>query len=90
MQKVELCALIGAKKRSRHVLGLSDVHVPCVLERDFYTAALNLKWVTDVTEFNVNGHKLHLFACLRGPLQRRDLLRTKWQGALSSSWLLAR
>lgn len=64
MQKMGLRALIRAKKRSRHVPGLSDAHVPNVLERDFCAAAPNHKWVTDVTEFNVNGHKLYLSACM--------------------------
>ena len=64
MQKMGLRALIRAKKRSRHVPGISDAHVPNVLKRDFCAAAPNQKWVTDVTEFNVNGHKLYLSACM--------------------------
>ena len=64
MQKMGLRAVIRAKKRSRHVPGISDAHVPNVLERDFCAAAPNHKWVTDVTEFNVNGHKLYLSACM--------------------------
>ncbi len=61
MQKMGLHAVIRAKKRSRHVPGISDAHVPNVLERDFYAAAPNQKWVTDVTEFNVKGQKLYPF-----------------------------
>ena len=64
MQKMGLRAVIRAKKRFRHVPGISDAHVPNVLERDFCAAAPNQKWVTDVTEFNVNGHKLYLSACM--------------------------
>ena len=64
MQKMGLRALIRAKKRSRHAPGMSDVHVPNVLQRDFCAAAPNQKWVTDVTEFNVNGHRLYLSACM--------------------------
>ena len=64
MQKMGLRALIRAKKRSRPVPGINDAHVPNVLERDFCAAAPNQKWVTDVTEFNVNGHKLYLSACM--------------------------
>ncbi len=52
------------KKCARHVPGISDAHVPNVLERAFRAAAPNQKWVTDVTEFNVNGHKLYLSACM--------------------------
>ena len=43
---------------------MSDVHVPNVLQRDFCATRPNQKWVTDVTEFNVNGHKLYLSACM--------------------------
>lgn len=35
-----------------------------VLQRDFCATAPNQKWATDVTEFNVNGHKLYLSACM--------------------------
>ncbi|RCW72408.1 helix-turn-helix protein [Pseudorhodoferax soli] len=64
MQKMGLLALIRAKKRSPHVPGMSDAHVPNVLKRDFCATAPNQKWATDVTEFNVNGHKLYLSACM--------------------------
>ena len=64
MQKMGLRALIRAKKRSWHVPGMSDVNVPNVLQRDFFAKAPNQKWVTDVTEFNVNGQKLYLSACM--------------------------
>ncbi|MEI2625432.1 MAG: DDE-type integrase/transposase/recombinase [Giesbergeria sp.] len=39
-------------------------HVPNVLQRDFRASAPNRKWATDVTEFNVNGRKLYLSACM--------------------------
>lgn len=64
MQKMGLRALIRVKKRLRGVPGVSDVHVPNVLQRDFYATAPNQKWATDITEFNVNGHKLYLSACI--------------------------
>ena len=64
MQKMGLRALIRAKKRSRGVPGVSDVHVPNVLQRDFCATAPNQKWATDITEFNVRGHKLYLSACM--------------------------
>jgi putative transposase len=56
--------LIRAKKRSRNVQGMSDAHVPNVLQRNFCATAPDQKWVTDVTEFNVNGQKLYLSACM--------------------------
>ena len=64
MQKMGLRAVIRVKKRSRHVPGISDEHVPNVLERDFCAAEPNQKWATDVTEFNINGNKLYLSACM--------------------------
>jgi putative transposase len=64
MQKMGLRALIRAKKRYLNVTGLSDVHVPNVLQRDFRATAPNQKWATDITEFNVNGQKLYLSACM--------------------------
>ena len=64
MQKMGLRALIGAKKRSRNVPGMSDVHVSNVLRRDFCGAASNQNWTTDITAINVNGQKLYLSACM--------------------------
>lgn len=43
MQKMGLRALIRTKKRSRHVQGVSDVHIPNVLKRDFCATAPNQK-----------------------------------------------
>lgn len=64
MQKLGLRALIRVKRRSRNIPGISDVHVPNVLKRDFVAKAPNEKWATDITEFNVNGQKLYLSACM--------------------------
>jgi len=64
MRKMGLRAVIRAKKRSRYLPGICDAYVPNVLQRDFCAAAPNQKWVTDVTEFNVNGNKLYLSACM--------------------------
>lgn len=64
MQHLGLQSLIRAKKRYRHTRGLNDVHVPNVLRRDFHATAPARKWVTDITEFNVKGHKLYLSACM--------------------------
>ena len=55
---MELHSLIRAKRHGWHGHGLSDVHVPNVLKRDFHATAPNQKWVTDITEFNVKGQKL--------------------------------
>ena len=64
MQQTGLRALIRAKKRSRAVPGVSDMHVPNVVRLNFCATAPNQKWVTDITEFNVNGHNLCLSACM--------------------------
>ena len=64
MQKMGLRALIRVKKCSRYVPGVSDVQVPNILKRDFFAKAPNEKWATDITEFNVNGQKLYLSACI--------------------------
>lgn len=63
MQKMGLRALNRARKRSREVPSVSNVHVPNVLQRNFFAKAPNQKWVTDVTECNVNGQRLYLSAC---------------------------
>lgn len=42
--------------------GQGDVSVPNILQRNFNASALNEKWVTDITEFNVKGQKLYLSA----------------------------
>jgi len=54
MQKMGLCALIRAMKRSWHVPGTNDSHVSNVQQRDFCATAPNQKGATDVTEFNVS------------------------------------
>jgi transposase InsO family protein len=64
MQKMGLRAVIRVKKRSRHVSGMSDAQVSNVLERDFCATAPNQQWATDVIEFNVNGDRLYLSACM--------------------------
>lgn len=64
MQKMGLQAMIRAKKRFQHDAGVSDEHVPNVLQRDFHATAPDHKWATDVTEFNVSGKRLYLSACM--------------------------
>ena len=45
---------------------------PNVMQRNFLASAPNQKWVTDITEFNVNGHKLYLSACM--DLYNREII----------------
>jgi putative transposase len=47
-------------KRYRAYKGASNVVVPNEMNRDFQAERPNQKWVTDVTEFKINGTKLYL------------------------------
>ena len=47
-------------KKYRSYRGEIGKIAPNLLERDFYADKPNLKWVTDVTEFNLFGQKLYL------------------------------
>ncbi|MDD0755539.1 IS3 family transposase, partial [Shigella sonnei] len=47
-------------KRYRSYRGEVGQTAPNVLQRDFKATRPNEKWVTDVTEFAVNGRKLYL------------------------------
>lgn len=42
------------------------------VQRNFFATAPNQKWATDITEFNVNGQKLHLSACM--DLYNREII----------------
>ena len=88
MQKMGLRALIRAKKRVQNVLGLGDVHVPNILQRDFFAKAPNQKWLTDITEFTVHGQKLYLLACVTFTTVRSA--RTAWPSGPCLTWCLTR
>lgn len=51
-------------KRYRSYRGETGTIAPNVIDRNFVTTAPNQKWVTDVTEFGLFGHKLYLSAIL--------------------------
>lgn len=72
MQTMGLRALIRPKKRPRDVAGVSDAHVGNVMQRNFLSKAPNQKWATDITEFNLNGQKLYLSACM--DLYNREII----------------
>lgn len=59
MGQLKLTSLIRVKKYSSYK-GLCCKIAPNLLKREFAAALPNQKWVTDVTEFRVNGHKLYL------------------------------
>ena len=72
MQKMGFRAPIWAKRSNRYVPAVRDLHVSNVLKRDFFAKAPNEKWATDITEFNVNGQKLYLSACM--DLYNREMI----------------
>lgn len=65
MRKLEIQALIR-KKKKRYAKSKPEVIAENILNRDFYSAMPNEKWVTDVTEFKIPGkeRKLYLSAIL--------------------------
>ena len=60
-----LRAVIRAKTRSRHAPGFSDASVLSVPECYLCLATPNLKWATDLTEFNLTGNKRDRSSYLR-------------------------
>lgn len=59
MQTLGLKSLVRPKKYRSYKGEVGEI-APNLLERKFDAAAANLKWVTDVTEFNVASQKLYL------------------------------
>jgi putative transposase len=59
MQALGLASLVR-RKRYRAYRGAVGRVAPNLLNRQFQAPRLNQKWVTDITEFNVNGRKLYL------------------------------
>ena len=59
MQALGLRALVRVKKY-RSYRGLVGPVAPNLLDRQFQASAPGQKWVTDVTEFKVNGEKFYL------------------------------
>ena len=59
MQTLGLKSLVRPKKY-RSYRGEVGRVAPNLLKREFHAAKPNIKWVTDVTEFKVNGQKLYL------------------------------
>lgn len=59
MQALGLKSLVRPK-RYRSYRGQVSAAVPNLLQRQFQAERPNQKWVTDVTEFNIQGEKLYL------------------------------
>lgn len=60
MKKLEIHSVIRRKKK-KHTYSKPDVTAENILQRDFYAAAPNQKWATDVTEFKIPGNKKKLY-----------------------------
>ena len=79
-----LMLLLGLKslvrpKKYQSYRGRHHTQVADSLQRRFYAAQPNQKWVTDVTEFNVRGNKLYLSPVLdlyNGEIVAYDMQRT--------------
>ena len=59
MKQLDLSSKVRVKKY-RSYKGEVGKIAPNLLERNFYAAKSNQKWVTDVTEFSLFGEKLYL------------------------------
>lgn len=59
MQQMQLRSIARTRKFRYHA-GTEGRVAPNTLDRQFGAARPNVKWVTDVTEFHLGGHKLYL------------------------------
>jgi transposase InsO family protein len=78
MKLLGLKSLVRPKKYKSYRGGLSSV-APNILARQFQANRPNLKWVSDVTEFNVRGDKLYLSPVMdlyNGEIVAYDTART--------------
>lgn len=60
MRQLGLVCLVRRRRRYNSFKGDTAPVAANLLDRDFTATAPNQKWVTDVTEFAVNGHKIYL------------------------------
>lgn len=60
MKKLEIHSVIRRKKK-KYTYSKLDATAENILQRDFYAAAPNQKWATDVTEFKIPGNKKRLY-----------------------------
>ena len=60
MRQLGLVCQVRARKKYNSYKGELGKIAPNLLERRFKADQPNRKWVTDVTEFKVNGQKLYL------------------------------
>lgn len=60
MKKLNIHSVIR-KKRNKYKYSMPEATAENKLKRDFYAAAPNQKWVTDVTEFKIPGEKKKLY-----------------------------
>jgi putative transposase len=82
MQEMQLKSLVRPKKY-RSYRGPSHAEVPNRLQRNFEAQKPNQKWVTDVTEFKVQGEKLYLSTLM--DLHNREIVAHQMSSAPSFS-----
>lgn len=63
MREMDLLAVIRRKKRFK-TYGKPRLDIPNRLNQDFAARKPNEKWVTDITEFGMNGQKVYLSALM--------------------------
>ena len=74
-------------KKYRSYKGAAGSVAPNVLQRQFDAQRPNQKWVTDVTEFDVNGQKLYLSPILdlyNGEIIAYEMARRPWFGLVTT------
>ena len=64
MQELNLASCVRMKKYVSYRGGIVGKKAPNILERDFVASRPNEKWVTDITQFSLFGHKLYLSTIL--------------------------
>lgn len=60
MQEESLVVRIHRKRKYSSYTGEISPAVPNLLERDFHADAPNIKWLTDITEFNIPSGRIYL------------------------------
>ncbi len=64
MKEMGLSCQVRKKKYSAFKAHMAATKAPNILNRDFHAEAPDRKWVTDVTEFNIQGKKIFLSVLL--------------------------
>ncbi len=81
-----LSCQVRKKKYSAFKAHMAATKAPNILNRDFHAEAPDRKWVTDVTEFNIQGKKISFYLCSLTSLTVRSALIPLIIDPLSSSY----